>query len=261
MPARRPGALRQQGRVLFALMMREMVTRYGRSPLGYVWAIIEPAGFIAFLSVLFAQIAHAPPVGRSFPLFYATGYVAFHWILDIANVTGRSVHVNRPLLAFPAVTPLDTVLARFLLQALTGLAVAGLIFGAILAIFPDQVRLDPAPLMLAFALAALLGLGIGVLNCWAFAHSKSWELAWGVIARPIFLISCVFFSFASLPAFAREVLWWNPVVHIVGLMRAGFYPIYDPAHVAPGYVLGVGLGLLLAGLLGLHFGRARLVEP
>lgn len=237
-----------QARVLFALLMREMTTRFGRSAAGYLWALIEPVGFIALLSLAFSQIAHSPPIGRSFPLFYATGYIAFSFYNDIASLTGRAVHVNRPLLSYPAVTALDTVLARFILQALTGLAVAALVFSGILAVFADQVHLQPVPLITAFALAGLLGLGVGLVNTTLFALSKSWELAYGVISRPLFLVSAVFFTFASLPAFVREVLWWNPVIHLVGLMRAGFYPIYDDSHVSGLYVLALSLGLVATGL-------------
>ncbi len=247
-------------RVLFALVMREMTTRFGRSSAGYLWALIEPVGFIALLSLAFSQIAHGPPVGRSFPLFYATGYVAFSFYSDIAALTGRSVQVNRPLLNYPAVTALDTVLARFLLQALTGLAVAAAVFGGILAIFAEPVRLAPVPLIACFGLGALLGLGVGLVNVSLFAFSKGWELAYGVISRPLFLVSAVFFTFGSLPAFAREILWWNPLVHLVGLMRAGFYPVYDAAYVSGIYVGALGLGLTVAGLGLLMASQQRLAE-
>ncbi|MHA1529656.1 MAG: ABC transporter permease [Alphaproteobacteria bacterium] len=246
--------------MLFALLMREMTTRFGRSAGGYLWALIEPVGFIALLSLAFSQIAHSPPVGRSFPLFYATGYIAFSFYNDIAAITGRAVFVNRPLLNYPAVTALDTVLARFVLQSLTGLAVAALVFSGILAVFADQVRLQPAALLGAFALAGLLGLGVGLVNTTLFALSKSWELAYGVISRPLFLVSAVFFTFASLPAAAREVLWWNPLIHLVGLMRAGFYPVYDDSHVSVLYVLALGLGLVAAGLVLMLACANRLAE-
>jgi capsular polysaccharide transport system permease protein len=246
--------------VLFALLMREMTTRFGRSAGGYLWALIEPVGFIALLSLAFSQIAHSPPVGRSFPLFYATGYIAFSFYNDIAALTGRSVHVNRPLLNYPAVAALDTVLARFLLQVLTGLAVASLVFAGILAIFADPVHLKAVPLMLSFALGALLGLGVGLVNCSLFALSKSWELAYGVISRPLFLVSAVFFTFESLPAAAREVLWWNPLIHLVGLMRKGLYPTYDDAHVSVLYPLSLGLGTTALGLALMLACANRLVE-
>ena len=251
--------LRIHLRVLHALMLREMITRYGVSRLGYFWALLEPVGFIALLAVIFSQIAHAPPFGKSFALFYATGYVAFHWFHDISTVTARSVHVNRPLLSFPTVTPFDTILARFLLQALTGLAVAVVIFTVILAVFADQIALAIGPLLCAFALAALLGLGIGTFNAVAFQLSKTWELAWGLISRPMFLISCVFFSFRSLPEFVQDILWFNPIVHLVGYMRAGFYPVYDATHLAAPYVVGLALTLLLTGLAGLKIAGSRVV--
>ena len=254
-----PGTL-VQARVLFALLMREMTTRFGRSSAGYLWALIEPVAFIALLSLAFSQIAHSPPVGRSFALFYATGYIAFAFYNDIAALTGRSVQVNRPLLNYPAVSALDTVLARFVLQALTGLAVAAVIFAGILAIFADQVRLEPVALLGAFGLAALLGLGVGLVNTTLFALSKGWELAYGVISRPLFLVSAVFFSFTSLPAAAREVLWWNPLIHLVGLMRAGFYPVYDDSHVSVLYVLALGLGLVTTGLVLMLACANRLAE-
>jgi len=64
-----------------------------------------------------------------------------------------------------------------------------------------------------------------------------------------------------MPGFVRDVLWWNPLIHIVGLMRAGFYPVYDAAHVSPGYVLAVALALMVAGLAGLRLAAGRVVTP
>lgn len=245
-------------RVVHALMLREMITRYGSSRLGYLWAVIEPVGFIALLSVVFSQIAHAPPVGKSFPLFYATGYIAFHWVMETAGIVSRSIHVNRPLLVFPAVTPIDTLLARFLLQALTVMIVAAIIFSVILSIFPDAVSIRFDALLTAFALAMALGFSIGTFNAWAFSQSKTWEFVWNLLSRPLFLTSCIFFTFAIMPLFVREVLWWNPIIHIVGLMRAGFYPVYDPSYVSPEFVGATCLGFLVTGLAGLKFSDARI---
>lgn len=250
----------RKARVLHALMLREMVTRYGVSRLGYVWALLEPVGFITLLSLLFAQIAHAPPIGKSFPLFYATGFIAFHWFHDISSVVAKSAYVNRPLFTFPAVTPLDTVIARFCLQVLTGLAVAVVIFCGILTFTPGQVDIRPQPLLQGFALALALALALGLFNVWATAISKTWELAWNLVSRPLLLVSCVFYTFWSVPLLARDVLWYNPLIHVVGFVRAGFYPAYDASHVAPGYVLVISGGLALIGLTGLRLAPTRIMS-
>jgi capsular polysaccharide transport system permease protein len=85
-------------------------------------------------------------------------------------------------------------------------------------------------------------------------------MVYGILSRPLFLISAVFFTFESLPGPAREVLWWNPLIHLVGLMRAGFYPIYDASHVSVLYVLALALALIVAGLLLMLASANRLAE-
>lgn len=52
-----------------------------------------------------------------------------------------------------------------------------------------------------------------------------------------------------MPRAVQELLWWNPVLHLVGLMRRGVYGIYPADYVSTGYVMALSLGLLLLGLL------------
>ena len=52
---RRPAAVPlQRLRVLFALMLRDMGTRFGRSAGGYLWAVAEPLGGILLLALAFS---------------------------------------------------------------------------------------------------------------------------------------------------------------------------------------------------------------
>ncbi len=45
-------SLQAQGRVVGALIMRELHTRYGRENIGYLWMILEPMMFAAAVAVL-----------------------------------------------------------------------------------------------------------------------------------------------------------------------------------------------------------------
>ena len=47
-------------RTLVALVMREMSTTYGRSALGYLWAILEPVAGIMLLTAIFSLAFRAP---------------------------------------------------------------------------------------------------------------------------------------------------------------------------------------------------------
>ncbi|MBL3568304.1 sugar ABC transporter permease [Rhodovulum sp. BSW8] len=247
-------------RVFGALVIREMITRYGRSPGGYVWAVLDPAGMIAILALAFSQFIHTPPLGESFILFYATGYIPFYAYSEIASVVSSSIFVNRQLMHFPMVTPLDSVLARFFLSFLTVIAVSFLVFTTLLVVTDDPVRLSLGPLFLALGTAAFLGLGIGTLNAVVFTFFPLWQRVWSIINRPLFILSAVFFTFESLPRQARDVLWWNPIIHLVGEARRAFYPIYRGDYIMLAYPLGIaGFCLLVGGFLLLR-NRSAIIE-
>ena len=72
-------------RVVAALMLREMDTRFGRAAGGYLWAIAQPLGAILLLAVAFSLMLRTPPMGTSFMLFYATGIVPFNMYRSIST--------------------------------------------------------------------------------------------------------------------------------------------------------------------------------
>jgi len=255
-PAQRPRQKARHGfasaRTIIALMLREMATTYGKSPGGYLWVILEPVGGIALMSIVFSALMRAPPLGVSFPVFYATGMLPFSLYVTIAGKVSTSLMFSRPLLAFPMVTFLDAIIARFLLNMLNEAMVAYIVFGGLLLVYNDHVALDLPVIALSLMLAGLLGLGVGLLNAFLFSRFDIWQRAWSILMRPLFLISSIFFLFASLPAGFRAVLWYNPLVHIVGLMRHGFYPTYDSSYVSITYLL---MFSGITGLTGLLFLR------
>lgn len=247
-------------RTITALILREMVTTYGRSPGGYAWAVLEPVVGIALLSLIFSVGFRSPALGTSFPLFYATGMLPFAMYSDISGKLSLAILFSKPLLAYPAVTYMDAILARFIVNMLTQLLVAYLILIGILLAFDTNVVPDYPTICVAFFLAAVLGLGVGTLNCYLFVRFPLWQRAWSILMRPMFLISCIFFLFETIPKQGQDVLWYNPVVHVVGLMRRGFYTNYDAPYVSVTYVMSLSMLFFLAGLVLLYKGHRRLIN-
>jgi len=236
-------------RTVLALILREMSTRYGRTPGGYAWAVLEPLGAILVLSLGFSLVMRTPPLGTSFILFYATGYMPFDLYQTLSNTVARAVNFSRPLLRYPAVTWLDAVLARFLLNSLTGILVTLLLLTGILMVAETRTVLDLPPMVEAMALTMLLGLGMGMLNCVLMGLFPLWEMIWSIVTRPLFIASGVFFLYDTMPPLAQDILWYNPLMHITGLMRTGFYPTYTASYISHVYVVGVSLTLLAMGLI------------
>lgn len=259
-PAHRGPVPFQRLRVLFAMVVRETGTKFGRSYGGYLWAIAEPLGGIVMLTLVFGFALRKPPMGDNFALFYATGVIPFMLFNNVSHSVAAAVATNRGLLRYPVVTPLDTVLSKFILDFLTMFMVAVLLYTGVILFYGLEVEFDPASAVLAFSLAGFLGLGLGTLNCVLFGFFPTWKNVWNVLTRPLFLMSGMFYTFQSLPVAMQDVLWWNPLIHIVGLMRAAFYAGYEAEYASPAYVIGFGGILFVIGAYLLRRHASVLIE-
>lgn len=236
-------------RTIVALMLREMATSYGRSPGGYLWAVLEPVLGIALLTLIFSAGFRAPAIGISFPLFYATGILPMLLFTEMAGKVALSLLFSKPLLAYPAVTYVDALIARYLVNLMAQIMVFYVVFTGILLLFETRVTPDFGRVVEGVALTALLALGVGVMNCFLFTIFPIWQRIWSILMRPLFIISCVFFLFETVPQPYRDLLWYNPLIHLVGILRNGFYGSYEAAYVSELYVIGLSLGLTTAGLV------------
>ena len=235
-------------RAIGALVLREMSTTNGRSAGGYLWAIAEPVAGIMLLTLCFSLVLKMPPIGTNFAVFYATGIVPFMFHMNIQARVAQSVQYSKALLAYPAVTFMDALLARMIMNGITQLLVAYLIFSALL--FFQDTRTDPQAggIALSLLMAFAFGAAVGAMNCFLFSAFPWWVQVWAILNRPLFLISCVIFMFDDIPQPFRDYLWWNPLVHIIGQMRKSFYPSYAGDYVSPAYVLGMSLLIYAVGL-------------
>jgi len=236
-------------RTIAALVLREMSTTYGRSAGGYIWAIIAPVAAIALLTLVFSAALRTPSLGTNFSLFYATGILPFSFYTQTSNKIASALRFSRPLLQYPGVRYIDAIIARFLLNLLTHIIVFYLLISLIIFAYDVQTILDFPTIILAFSLAGFLGLGIGCLNCYLFMRFPVWGTLWGILNTPLLIMSCIFFIFEDVPNKFQDLLWFNPLGHVIGLMRSGFYPSYDATYVSIPYLVLVTLITMALGLL------------
>lgn len=236
-------------RTVVALMLREMATTYGRSPGGYVWAVLEPVAGIAILSFIFSFGFRSPALGTNFPIFYATGLLPFTLFTTVNRAVSSALVFSRQLLNYPAVTFMDALIARFTVNLITQVLVTYIVFTGIVLMFDTRTVPDLGMIISSLALAAVLAFGIGVLNAYLFMAYPVYQTIWTIVTRPLFLVSGIFFVFGDVPQPFRDYLWWNPLIHVVGLMRAGFYPTYVADYVSASYVLVVSLVPMAFGLM------------
>ncbi|MFD1882567.1 ABC transporter permease [Paracoccus pacificus] len=257
-PAQRPGRPQprfQMLRVIVALMLREISTTYGRSAAGYLWAILEPLAGIAFFSLIFSLIQNRPSLGTIFPLFYATGVLPFMMFNELSVKIAQSIRFSQPFMAYPNVTWVDVILARLILNVLKDLLVYAIVIVSIFVIYNATEQVDMLALLGSVGMITFLAAGVGTLNCYLMTAYPAWERIWAILTRPLFLMSGVFYLYGTMPREAQNVLWYNPLIHIVGQMRHAIYSTYDAAYVSPFYVCALSSVTLFFGvlLLSRHF--------
>jgi len=263
LPQRRsgsPSAGLSAFRCISALVIREMSTRYGRRPGGYIWALLQPLGIIIILGLAWAAIAKTPSLGTSYMLFKGSGFLLLQGFVGVGGTVGGALTFSKALLSFPRVSWVDAILARFFLNALVISTVTTIIlFGIVLF---EGLRITPvwSKILLSMTLALLLGFGVGCLNCFLFKRFSAWQGVWSIMTAPLMLISGIIFLYEDAPQYAQEILWYNPLIHITGLMRDGLYIGYTPQYISLTYVFAWILIPMVIGLLLLRQYHRDLLE-
>ncbi|MBW9090824.1 ABC transporter permease [Rhizobium wenxiniae] len=235
-------------RIVSAFVIREVATRYGRSPGGYVWAFLEPIAFITIMSLLMSAIGRVPPVGESFTLFYATGYLAFSMYKAMESYLVSAVSANKSLLGYPNVSAFDAVVGRLLLQIGTATVVAAVIIGGIMVTLRHPPSIDWVKIIEATSLAWILAIGMALGNITLFFYFPIYKKVYETVTRPLFLLSGVFLMPTHLPHPFREWMLLNPVTHIVILFREGFYGGAGLDGLDMNYLIATSTTILFVGM-------------
>jgi capsular polysaccharide transport system permease protein len=246
-------AAKRQRRVLFALMLRNIRTKFFGNGLGYLLAIAWPLTHIIILVAIFTIAGRAAPFGDNTALFIATGVVPFQTFNYLARFMMLSVLRNRPLLTFPEVKVLDMLFASALLEILSACCVA--IAVLVIAWFAgiDAMPRDIVQAAYAFGASVLLGLGFGLMNGVLVLAFPAWFTGYALVTILLWMSSGVYFVPDALPAAGREAIAWLPVTQLIEWMRSAYYEGYGGLILDRGYVIAFGLA---TAFLGLVFERA-----
>lgn len=108
-------SLKIQLRVIHALLMREVLTRFGRHNIGFLWMVVEPMMFTLGVTALWLITNHKE--GQlSVTAFVLTGYSSVVLWRNCANRCALAITPNLTLLYHRNVKVLDLFIARILLE-------------------------------------------------------------------------------------------------------------------------------------------------
>jgi len=244
-----------QARVIGAVIMRELHTRYGRDNIGYLWLIAEPL----MLGTIISMLHSGGHDGAINPVaFTVTGYCNFIMFRGIVNRAEGTIHSNAPLLHHRMVTVFDISFGRALLEA-AGTNSAFIILLSF-CVGMGYVGLPERPLYLAA--------GIGYLFWFSFAlsmvivgetHDRSFcERLIHPFTYFMIPLSGAFYMVGWIPEQYRYYLLFNPLPHFFEIIRYGVFPSASLRYVDFAYITAICSLLTLLGLRALRAVKPRI---
>lgn len=226
-----------QRRVLVALFVREMQTRWGRRNLGFAWLFCEPLVFALPVLTLWYFVRPSYDVGLPMFPFLWSGYLP---LLLFRHTTGTSLFVvrqNAAVLYHRYVTPLDIFLSRCLIEALANIGAAIFSFGIFYLAGVLPWPYDPPLMIIGFLYTAWWSLAVALIVAALSERSEIVEHIWIPFAYVYMMLSGFPFMAYWLPAGLRSLaLTFDAPLLTYELVRGGLFGNLVPTFQYPGYL-------------------------
>lgn len=238
--------------------MREIITRYGREGLGFLWLIGEPLifclGVILLWSVIKPEYEHGIKIGP----FTMTGYMCLLLMRHLISSLLNGIQANTGLLYHRHVKPFHIYFSRITLE-ISGTTVAFIIVYTIL-FFLGQVGLPKNILLLYFGwlILAWFSSGLALTMAGIALRYDVFERLAQVLTYLLIPMSGAFFMVSFIPPPYRDYFLLIPIPHTVEMVRAGVFGEFVKTYYQAWYPLIWGLGLNLLGLALISGARDRI---
>ena len=242
-------AFRSHGNIIIALMLREIITRFGRRGLGFAWLVGEPLIFIFGVIFVWSFIKAPYQHGMRVAPFIMTGYVSLIMMRHLISYSMGAVSGNAGLLFHQKIKVLHVYFSRYVLE-FAGSTAAFFVTYLILFSF-GQVSL-PHDLMLVY----WGWFSLFVFSCGLAMVISALAMEFDILERlvPVFMylilpFSGVFMMAAWLPPAYRKLYLLFPLPHAIEMIRAGVFGEFIETHYDPLYPFFWGSVFIALGLI------------
>lgn len=232
--------------------MREILTRYGRHNIGFMWLFVEPMLFTIFVTALWTFIGMHKQSPIPVAAFALTGYSS---VLMWRNMPGRCVHAIEPNLALMYhrnVKVIDIFAARLILEA-AGATISFMLLAIFFtAIGWMKMPQDILKVIVGWFMLAWFGASLAILLGSLSSKTDLVEKFWTPSAYILFPLSGAAFMVDWLPKAAQEAILWLPMVHGVEMIRDGYFGSTVRTHYDIIYMFAFCIALTALGLASLR---------
>jgi len=245
--------------VIWALLNREMTTRFGDSYFSYAWILIEPFLHILTFWLIFyflgRNIGDMPIL-----LFLVTGILPYLFFQKSITSCSRVIAANQSLLVYKQVKVIDTVISRIILELSISILIA--IVSVLLIIYMKGDLNIYAPLRVIFMalFLVLITIGLALIVSIVSYYYIDLDKFLGVLLRMLYFVSGIFFSLDHLPQKLAYYLSFNPILQIIEYIRSGFSNHAPNMLLSYTYVLEMTIAFLFVGFLFYYSARHSILK-
>jgi len=239
---------RIQIRVIHAIFLRELLTRYGRHNIGFLWIFVEPMIFTLGVTALWTATKSVHGSNLPIVAFAITGYST---VLLWRNMPSRcilSITYNSAIMYHRQVKVIDIYLARLLLEAIG--ASMSFFFLSAFFIFIGWMELpeDLLSVVFAWVVIAMFGASLAIFLASLSERYEIIERLWHPISYLVFPLSGAAFLVSTLPPAAQNFVLYFPMVHGTEMLREGFFGSKAITKYDVGYLVACTLVMMCLGL-------------
>lgn len=237
-----------QTRVIWALVLREMITRYGRENIGILWLFAEPLLFIVGVAIIWTYFDNRALSAGTIAEFSILSYTT---ILLWRNSTARvikAIEANKSLLHHRLIRAVDFFYSRIILEFVSVTASFLIIFLLFILLGISHPPTDLLTMTIGWLLIAWFAFGFVMLMGALSEINDVIDKISHVILYFMLPISGAFVPTYVVPEPARDYLLWVPLVNCVEYFRYGYYGNAMKAYYDLEYTIVANLALTLFAL-------------
>lgn len=252
--------IRVRLRVIFAIMLRDMASRYGRTYWGYLIAVAWPLTHLLIIVIGFMTVNRFLFPGSESLIFISTGALPYILCVYPARLTAMSAMQNGAILSLPIVQPMDLFVARIALEIFNACVVTIVFCLGLWICDVDFIPIDLPTALMALYASIFFGVALGLCAVLLVAIGKmAGYLFFIFITIVLYLSSGVTVPAGLVSDRAREFIGYNPIFQLAEWMRSAYFESHSVVALDRPYVVLLSAGLLFLGLLGERAIRGRIL--
>ena len=237
--------LRIQRRVIWALTMRETITRFGREGLGAIWMVAEPSMFIVGVMTIFSHIESN--ASYSIAEYLAVSYPTLLFWRNGTNRVTKALEINRALLHHTPIRPIDIIYSRILLEFSGAACSFFILFFVFVQLGICHWPADLLTMALGYLMVIWFSFAFVLIMAALAELSETIERISHIALYLMLPVSGVFIPLYAVPSSFRDALLYFPLIDAVEYFHSGYYGTRMPTYYHLAYTNSLILAMTLFG--------------